>query len=148
MGLLSLMNIMELANVLHPDTYRSYLSPSQRFLFIRLRMLARQLLYAVNAHYDLEADEAEEFTVYRLSTHYLFNQAQALLYAKKKSDSTGIDSRIPGFTQDALHAQISAYFGFDIDPDLDTFLWQGPVYRVVRVAVPRQYEAGMFPISM
>ncbi|KAF8803036.1 hypothetical protein BYT27DRAFT_7005916, partial [Phlegmacium glaucopus] len=51
LAVLSLINIAELANVLHPDTYQAGVEPEERMFLMHVRKLGRHILQWLNSHY-------------------------------------------------------------------------------------------------
>jgi hypothetical protein len=83
--LFSLCNIVEMANIVHPDTYSDEgLPASERLEMIRGRSLSRAIVSWVISNYETEEVSMESFY-----WKYLAYQARAVCCAKKFGDANG-----------------------------------------------------------
>jgi hypothetical protein len=80
--LFSLCNIVEMANILHPETYvRRGLSMSERQEMIKGRAISRAIVAWVISNYEIDVISMETFY-----WSYLAYQAHAICYAKEFGD--------------------------------------------------------------
>jgi hypothetical protein len=98
LDLFSLCNIIEMANILHPDSYSEEgLRVSVRQDMIGGRALSRAIVLWVISNYDIEVVSAETFY-----WTYLAYQARAVCFAKKFGESKGVYS----FTEVPLEGRV------------------------------------------
>ena len=146
LAVLSLINMAELANVLHPDTYLEGVDPEERMFLIHVRKQARHLLHWLNDHYSIEPaphagtvlSTAHETP--HLAHSYLAHQVRALQDAKISMEAAGLQSAIPGLTYQALHVQVVGCLGAPVNGlqgRTETFAWDPETYRVSRRRIPR-----------
>lgn len=138
LAVLSLVNIAELANVLHPDTYQAGVEPEERRFLIHVRNQGRDLLDWMNLSYALEPAPPSTHTsceISKLAQLYLLHQADALHVSKMSMERAGLQSSIPGLTHSALYMQISGCLGLQhkkkkLPGCAKTFAWDQGTYRV------------------
>ncbi|KAF8220622.1 hypothetical protein L208DRAFT_1332790 [Tricholoma matsutake] len=126
--LFSLCNVIEMANILHPDSYHTGLSVSQQQEMIRGQFLSRAIVSWVISNYDIELVTTETFY-----WNYLAYQAHAICYAKTFGDSQEAYSYMGVPLANKVHALIKESFqGVDsfweqwesfVDVQLGTFAW-------------------------
>jgi hypothetical protein len=114
-GVLSLINMAELANVLHPDTYQAGIDPVEHMFLMHVRKLGRHLLQWLNEHILIEhasytglLTSTVRKTPSALSQLYLLHQVDALLTAIRSMESSGFEPSIQGLTYSALRVQVIA----------------------------------------
>jgi len=132
----SLINVAELANVLHPDTYAGGVPPKERMFLIHVRSLGRELKRVMGSKIRLQAEGGEaSLSVTSWANGYLHYQASALYNYKRIADSVGITPRPPGFTRCALESGLSKCLGptIWIEDDAPTFSWSQDHFQVVKV---------------
>jgi hypothetical protein len=145
LAVLSLINMAELANVLHPDTYQEGVDPGERMFLIHVRKQARDLLHWLNNNYSLEP--APRAGTVLSTTHetphlaysYLVHQVRALQDAKMSMEKARLQSAIPGLTYQALHVQVVGCLGAlasGIQGRVETFAWDKETYKVSRRKKP------------
>lgn len=141
LAVLSLINMAELANVLHPDTYQGGVDPEERMFLIHVRKQGRQLLHWLNSQYSIEpapragtasrtANESPH-----LAYAYLVHQVRALQDAKMSMEEAGLQSAIPGLTYQALQVQIVGCLGAParrLQGGAKSFGWDKGGYTVSR----------------
>jgi hypothetical protein len=145
LAVLSLINIAELANVLHPDTYQAGVHPEERMFLIHVRKLGRHILQWLNNHYVLlpapHAGSVISTTrgTPHLAQSYLIHQAGALQEAKMSIEKAGLRSSVPGLTYQALYMQVIGCIGRqanDTQGHAKTFAWDQDSHQVTRRTVP------------
>lgn len=151
LAVLSLINIAELANVLHPDTYRAGVDPEERMFLMHVRTQGRSLLQWLDSHYALEpaarpgAVVSTTHEALPLAHLYLIHQARALQEAKMTMEKARIQSSIPGLTYQSLHLQIVRCLGpkvTEIPGHFRTFAWDKETHRVSRRNIPLLTQFG------
>lgn len=101
--LLSLTNIAEFANVLHPDTYTKLgVDPQERLRMIYVRQRGRNLVKWLVNQYRLHRSDGRN----SLPREYLLHQAYALQDARQFADGEGIGPCISGLTRKSLDEQL------------------------------------------
>jgi len=145
LAVLSLINIAELANVLHPDTYQDGVDPEERMFLIHVRKQGRHLLHWLENHYAIEPTPCAGTllsTVSRaphLANLYLVHQVRALQDAKMSMERAKLQSSIPGLTYQALYSQIRRCLGHqvnEIQGHTETFAWQKGTHQVSQRSRP------------
>jgi hypothetical protein len=137
-GVFSLINIAELANVLHPDTYQAGVDPVERIFMMHVRKLGRHLLQWLNDHIVIEPASNTGLSISTvrnmpsLSQLYLLHQVDALLTATRSMETSGFEPSIPGLTYSALRVQVIGCIGpcDDLPGDTETFAWDPETYNV------------------
>lgn len=150
LAVLSLINIAELANVLHPDTYQAGVDPEERMFLMHVRMQGRGLLQWLDSHYTLEPAARTGAIVSTtqalpLVHLYLIHQACALQEAKMSMEKARIQSSIPGLTYQSLYLQIVRCLGpkaTKIPGHFRTFAWDKETHRVSRHNIPLLTQFG------
>lgn len=147
---LSLINMAELANVLHPDTYAAGVEPEERMFLMHVRKLGRHLLQWLNDHYliepasypgDLISDDLEMPT---LSELYFLHQAHALQSAVASMERDGFTPWIFGLTGKTLSTQLARCVGLeDLPEEVATFAWEVGTHKVTRRPTPLLSIFGM-----
>ena len=138
LAVLSLINVAELANVLHPDTYQAGIEPEERRFLIHVRKQGRHLLRWMSNSYAVEPalgpSTHTSYEIPQLARLYLLQQADALHFSKMSMEGVGLQSSIPGLTHSALCTQIFGVIGQNSKlPGLArTFTWDQGTYRVSR----------------
>jgi len=139
LSVLSLINIAELANVLHPDTYQAGVEPEERRFLIHVRKQGRDLLRWMRSHYAIEPalgpSTHTSCEIPQLARQYLLHQADALHVSKMSMEGAGLQSSIPGLTHDALCMQIFGCLGQQVQKlpgCAKTFTWDQGTYQVSR----------------
>jgi hypothetical protein len=141
-SLFSLCNIVEMANILHPESYHTGLRASHRLEMIRGRELSRAIISWVISNYEIEHVSTETFY-----WSYLAYQARAICYAKKFGDSreaysyTGVP--LSGEVQALIEHSFQGIESFweqwesfaGLEPD--TFAWPKDDPLVVKIRHPR-----------
>jgi hypothetical protein len=151
LSILSLINVAELGNVLHPDTYAGGVSPKERIFLIHVRSLGRKLRRALGCRLQLQGKGAQDHTsVITWANDYLLHQACALYNYKRLSDSATINRRSPGFTLQALEAQLSKCLGKNIwmEDNHPSFRWSQMDYEVVEEKLVEEPFDGIFRLSV
>jgi hypothetical protein len=145
LAVFSLINMAELANVLHPDTYQEGVDPEERMFLIHVRKQARDLAHWLNSYYSIEpaacAGTVSRTTRETPHVSYLFHQACALQDAKMSMEEAGLQSAIPGLTYQALRGQLLGCLGIPVrgrQEQGDTFDWDKDTYKVTRRRKPLQ----------
>jgi hypothetical protein len=145
LAVLSLINMAELANVLHPDTYQEGVDPEERMFLIHVRKQGRHLLHWLNSHYSIEPapHSGTVLSTTRetppLAHSYLVHQVRALQDAKMSMEEAGLQSVIPGLTYQALHVQVVGCLGAPVSGRqecAETFAWDKETYKVSRRRIP------------
>lgn len=139
LAVLSLINIAELANVLHPDTYQAGVEPEERRFLIHVRKQGRHLLRWMSNGYIVEpalgASTHTSCEIPELARLYLLQQADALHVSKMFMEGAGLQSSIPGLTHSELCMQIFGCLGQQLQKlpgRAKTFTWDQGNYRVSR----------------
>jgi hypothetical protein len=141
-NLFSLCNIVEMANILHPESYHTGLRAAHRLEMIRGRVLSRAIISWVISNYEIEHLSTETFY-----WRYLAYQARAICYAKKFGDSreaysyTGVP--LAGEVQALIEHSFQGIQSFweqwesfaGLEPD--TFAWPKDDLLVVKIRNPR-----------
>jgi hypothetical protein len=152
LAVLSLINMAELANVLHPDTYQEGVDPEERVFLIHVRKQARDLLHWLNNHYSIDPAPRAGTVLSttnqtpHLEHSYLVHQVRALQDAKMSMEEAGLQSAIPGLTYQALHVQVVGCLGgpaSGIQGRAETFAWDKESYKVSRRRKPLQTQFRM-----
>jgi hypothetical protein len=137
LAVLSLINIAELANVLHPDTYQDGVEPEERRFLIHVRKQGRHLLRWMSNHYTIEpavgSSTHTSYEISQLSHQYLLHQADALHVSKMSMEGAGLQSSIPGLTYSSLCMQIFGCLGQQLQKlpgCAKTFTWDQGIYQV------------------
>lgn len=147
LAVLSLINLAELANVLHPDTYKAGVKPEERLFLIHVRKQARHLMQWLDSHYAIEPIPGPGILISStrktipLGNLYLVHQADALQAARKSMEGVGLQPSIPGLTYQALYAQVVGCLGPQVEELLgsaDTFYWEEGTHQVSRRRTPLQ----------
>jgi hypothetical protein len=152
LAVLSLINIAELSNVLHPDTYRAGVEPQDRVFLIHVRKLGRHLLHWLNCHYLIEPAPypgnliSTKRTTPPLSKMYLLHQVHALQSGtrnKMKGVSLNSDA---GHWCKAVMTQIIGCMGRseEIVGQADTFAWEIGTHKVAKRCPPLLSTFGMY----
>ena len=140
--LFSLCNIVEMANILHPESYDTGLRASHRLEMIRGRFLSRAIVSWVISNYEIEHVSMEAFY-----WSYLAYQARAICYAKKFGDSreaysyTGIPlaGEVQALIEHSFYGITSFWetweFFAGVEPD--TFAWPNDDPILVKIRNPR-----------
>lgn len=141
--LFSLCNVVEMANVLHPDTYRHPgLCVSQRQEMIKGRALSRAIVAWVVSNYEIEVVSTDTFY-----WSYLAYQARAICHAKEFRESREANSYmdVPSAIEvrklmERSYRGVKSFWEqwesfADIDPD--TFAWRKDDSLVVKIRKPR-----------
>lgn len=145
LAVLSLINIAELGNVIHPDTYEAGVDPEERMFLMHVRKQGRDLLHWLNNHYALEpaphAGSVISTThgIPHLARSYLIHQARALRDAKMSMEKAGLRSSIPGLTYGALYDQVIGCLGHQVNKiqgRTKTFAWDKETHQVSRRNIP------------
>jgi hypothetical protein len=141
LAVLSLINIAEFANVLHPGTYnQAGVKPKERIFLIHVRKLGRHLLQWLNDHYLIEpapypgnliSTVRETPSLWYL---YFLHQADALQTAMRLMEKAGLSPSIPGLTYEALRIQLTRCIdqGVELPGDTETFAWDKGTHKVSR----------------
>jgi hypothetical protein len=137
LAVLSLVNIAELGNVLHPDTYHAGVNPEERRFLIHVRKQGRHLLRWMNGQYRLvpALGSSSMAMISQLANQYLLHQADALQVSKMSMDGAGLRSSIPGLTHSALCLQIFGCIGNkhqELPGCAKTFTWDQGTYQISR----------------
>lgn len=156
--ILSLVNIAELGNVLHPDTYQDGVDPEERRFLIHVRKQGRHLLRWMSNRYTVEpvlghsTAIGTSYDIPGLAHSYLLHQADALKVSKMSMEGAGLQAAIPGLTHHALCIQIFGCLGPEIKKlpgCAKTFAWDWESHQVTRHPKPvlsyRPYLSGETP---
>lgn len=140
--LFSLCNVVEMANILHADTYHTGLSVSQRQEMIGGRFLSRAIVSWVISNYEIDLVTTETFY-----WNYLAYQARAICYAKKFGDSRGAYSYTGVPLAKEVYVLIEDSFrGVErfweqwesfSDVELGSFAWPKADLHTVKIRKPR-----------
>jgi hypothetical protein len=117
---------------------------------IHVRSLGRKLRRALGSRLQLQGKGAEDHTsVIMWAKDYLLHQASALYNYKRLSDLATINHRAPGFTLQALEAQLSKCLGENIwmEDDYPSFKWSQMDYEVVKENSVEDSSDGKFDSS-
>lgn len=141
--LFSLCNIVEMANILHPESYQPKgLGISQRQDMIRGRVLSRAIIAWVIGNYEIEHVSTDTFY-----WSYLAYQARAICHAKAFGDSkeaysyTGVPlaNKVQRLIENSFRGIKSFWEQWDSFAGLDpeTFAWRKDESLVVKTRNPR-----------
>jgi hypothetical protein len=155
LAVLSLVNIAELANVLHPDTYKEGVEPQERMFLIHVRKLGRHLLHWLNSHYLIEPAPYPGYLVSKvsvmppLSKMYFLHQVHALQSGIKEMQTAGLSPSISGLTRNSVILQLIGCAGLskDLAGHADSFTWDTGTHNVARRSTPLLSEFGMYTFT-
>lgn len=144
LAVLSVINIAELANVLHPDTYQAGVNPEERVFLMHVRKLGRHVLQWLSDNYLIEPAPypgnliSTVRKIPPLWRMYLHHQADALQSAMRSMERAGVSPSIPGLTYKALSVQLIQCIGpFDeLLGYAETFAWEAGTHKVARRCTP------------
>lgn len=144
--LLSLTNIAEFANVLHPNTYTKLgVDPQERLRMIYVRRRGRNLVKWLMSQYQLCRDDGQG----SLPRAYLLHQAYALQDAKQFADGEGITPGILGLTQKSLDEQLArcvrGMATREMREHKSSFMWNDWSYSISKRAQPPAEVFGRQP---
>jgi hypothetical protein len=145
-AVLSLTNVAEFGNVLHPDTYASGVKPDERMRLIHVRKLARNLVDWLICRYEFRDATGEQTGEKHLATQYLYHHAFGLLSAKSSSDSMKIKSSVPGLTLSSLRRELGGCLGKSWEQlpytAVKSFTWEDSSLQVSKRAEPLRASIG------
>jgi hypothetical protein len=152
LAVLSLINIAELGNVLHPDTYTEGVKPQERMFLIHVRKLGRHLLQWLSDHYLIEPVPypgnliSQRHVTPPLSEIYLLHQVHALQSGMREMQKAGLSPSISGLTCNSLVHQIIGCLGLSKDSAgyANTFAWETGTHKVARRSTPLLSEFSMY----
>lgn len=117
---LSLINIIELTNVLHPHTYReSGVDLLERLELIRCRSLARTIRRVLDARFRILRGPGESQTVWDYSTAYLEWQAAILQSVRPQEQSAAVETQILGCIGRPPRLYLSSATGSFVPADMN-----------------------------
>jgi hypothetical protein len=134
-AILSLVNVAELSNVLHPDMYQGGVDPAERMFLIHVHKLGRLLFQWLENNYIFKSTATSVSTMGEMWQLYLFHQAGTLQEAKLTMEKAGIPSGILHLTCHTLSAQIKSCLGSqvnEIPESIKSFTWDKGSYQVSR----------------
>jgi cytochrome c553 len=152
LAVLSLINMAELGNVLHPDTYQAGVEPKERNFLIYVRKLGRHLLQWLGDHYLIEPAAYDGNSISTtpdkrpLSKLYLLHQVHALQTGMREMQKAGWSPSISGLTCNSLISQLIGCMGLsnDLAGYADTFAWETGTHKVARRSTPLLSEFGTY----
>jgi hypothetical protein len=155
LAVLSLINMAELANVLHPGTYNEGVEPQERIFLIHVRKLGRHLLQWLSDHYLIDPVPypgnliPDDRVVPPLSKMYLFHQVHALQSGIREMQKAGLSPSISGLTCNSVILQIIGCVGLskDLAGYKDSFAWDTGTHKVARRSTPLLSEFGMYTFT-
>jgi hypothetical protein len=105
----SLINIAELSNVLHPDTYGAGVPPQERLFLIHVRMRARMLRAWITARYlitRMTNGKSKRYHADALADGHLVYQTAAMRTRKVTYDTANVIHGVPAFNAQDLDREL------------------------------------------
>lgn len=149
LALLSLTNIAELGNILHPDTNQEGIEPKERAFLIHVRKLGRHLSQWLGDHYLIEPAVSTIPDKRPLSKIYLLRQVHALQSGVREMMKAGVSPSISRLTSKSLIFQLIGCMGLsnDLAGYADSFAWEMGTHKVSKRSTPLLSEFGMYTFT-
>jgi hypothetical protein len=155
---MALMAIVELANVVHRDTYTAHgVSPAERMSMIHARKQGREVMAYLCAHYQLVGGVYSKLS--DLFLEYLCRQAEALKNCKEHADERDITPYTARFTLAALTREldlcladrpryVETHENYISSQPILAFGWSGPQYTVFPRPLPEAIDGTYVSLSI
>lgn len=149
LDVLSICNIMELANIINSKMYGDEIQHRERHEMILGREIARNLIALIFSHYELVDDSGRVIDpMSRLVQAYLAQQAKCLLVYKAEAVRDGVHSDGDNCTYSAVLDAFQNYCVnnsvfvdiFNSCQTFKSFAWAGDIWSVRRKSKPTTPE--------